>query len=138
MQFQPVDILLEADEDQAQAFVASLRAGKLQATLRVASGDAEVLASLRGAALPDVVVLNPSLPGGDALGVMRQIRSDPRLRKIPVVMVADPAPPAPADSDEAARGAPARPRPPLLAIDFFAMVRSLDQFGFCITTRSDG
>jgi CheY-like chemotaxis protein len=138
MQFQPVDILLEADEDQAQAFVASLREGKLQATLRVACNDAEVLASLRGAALPDVVVLNPSLPGGDALGVMRQIRSDPRLRKIPVVMLADPAPPTPADGDEAAPDAAARPPPRLLAVDVFAMVRSMDEFGFCITTRADG
>jgi CheY-like chemotaxis protein len=134
MQFQAVTILLEADEDQARLFEAILTEDKVRVGVRIATSDGEVLASLRGFPLPDMVVLNHSLPGGDALGVLREIRSDPDLRSIPVVMLVDSVEPDADVADRAEPGAPARDRLPRLAVDLFAIVRSIDQLGLCITT----
>jgi CheY-like chemotaxis protein len=136
MQYQAMNILLQADEEQARLVAAALVDGKVRASVRVARNDAEVLASLRGSMLPDMVLLNPSLPGGDAVGLLREIRSDPHLRRIPIIVLADPAGPAPEACDGTEPDAPARVRLPLLVVDLFAMVRSIDQLGFCITTEA--
>lgn len=136
MQFQSVSILLEADKEQARLFEATLREDKVRVGVRVATSDREVLASLRGSPLPEMVVLNPSLPGGDALGVLREIRSDPDLRSIPIVMLVDSVAPDADVADGAEPDAPARDRLPLLAEDLIAMVRSIDQLGLCITTEA--
>lgn len=36
---------------------------------------------------PDLVVLDVMLPGGDGLALLEQIRSDPRLSEIPVIVL---------------------------------------------------
>ena len=58
----------------------------------VSSGD-QALKYLEQA-LPDVMVLDVMMPGMDGMEVLRRVRSDPRMRHLPVIMfsaVSDPA-----------------------------------------------
>ena len=50
-------------------------------------GDGDRALALWQASLPDAVLLDLSLPGVDGLEVLRQIKSDPRLKTIPVVIM---------------------------------------------------
>ena len=54
---------------------------------RVASNRDEIVAALRGAALPDVILLDVNLPGTDGFSVLARIRQHPALRMIPVIML---------------------------------------------------
>lgn len=61
--------------------------------LRVVNSGDEALAFLRregrhaGAARPDLIVLDLNLPGRDGRQVLREIKDDPELRAIPVVIL---------------------------------------------------
>ncbi len=49
--------------------------------------DAETAQSMLKAALPDLVLLDWMLPGLSGLALAKQIRSDPRTRELPIIMV---------------------------------------------------
>jgi CheY-like chemotaxis protein len=49
------------------------------------------------AGTPDVLVLDPSLPDGDGMALVRRLREGPATRELPVMMLAEPAPAAGAD-----------------------------------------
>jgi CheY-like chemotaxis protein len=53
--------------------------------LEVESGE-EALAQLTGGRAPDVVLLDVRMPGLDGWEVLQQIRSDPALAQLPVVV----------------------------------------------------
>jgi len=51
-----------------------------------ASGGTEALALIRASA-PDMVLLDLRLPGLDGVDVLRQIRSDPATKSLPVILL---------------------------------------------------
>ena len=84
-----LDVLL-IEDDPGDILIAreALRAGMLASSLTVMQDGAEALASLRGAASPpDLVLLDLNLPGMTGHEVLEQIKNDPELRLIPVVVL---------------------------------------------------
>jgi len=51
------------------------------------AGDGETAVDLARTHLPDVVLLDILLPRLDGFGVIRQMRSDPRTRRIPILLL---------------------------------------------------
>lgn len=85
-------LLIEDDDDHAEIVMRTVSWGRSGNTVhRVSDGDAG-LAYLRGnedamRKRPDVVLLDLKLPGRDGHEILREIKSDPALRSIPVVML---------------------------------------------------
>jgi two-component system, chemotaxis family, response regulator Rcp1 len=71
----------------------ALREGKVANTLIVASDGVEALAFLRGegkhadAPRPDLILLDLNLPRKDGREVLAEIKADPNLKRIPVVVL---------------------------------------------------
>jgi two-component system, cell cycle response regulator len=90
----PIDILLVEDEPtDIELTKLALRRGKVQNRLWIVTDGVEALAFLRreppyaAVSLPDVVLLDLNLPSKDGRQVLREIREDPELRDIPVVIL---------------------------------------------------
>jgi CheY-like chemotaxis protein len=89
-----VDILL-VDDDEGDALLAksALENGKIFNTVHVAKDGVEAMAYLRregeyGAApRPDLVLLDLNMPRKDGREVLSEIKQDPDLRSIPVVVL---------------------------------------------------
>ena len=85
-----VEILLVEDSDEdAELTMRALRKKRITNTLMRAVDGAHALEILFGAepATPKVVLLDLKLPKVDGLEVLRRIKSDPRTRAIPVVVL---------------------------------------------------
>jgi CheY-like chemotaxis protein len=54
---------------------------------RVASNREEIVAALRTAHLPDVILLDVNLPGTDGFDILARVRQHPALKAIPVIML---------------------------------------------------
>jgi CheY-like chemotaxis protein len=86
-------LLVEDDDDDVQLVREALEAGQVSNRLTVLSDGAEALAYLRGegehagAPRPDLVLLDLNLPGRDGRQVLADIKADPELRRIPVVVL---------------------------------------------------
>jgi CheY-like chemotaxis protein len=90
----PIEVLLvEDDEEDVRLTREGFEAGKVLNRLTVLSDGTEVMAYLRGegehdgAARPDLVLLDLNLPGRDGRQVLADIKADPELRRIPVVVL---------------------------------------------------
>jgi CheY-like chemotaxis protein len=90
----PIEVLLvEDDEEDVRLTREGFEAGKVLNRLTVLSDGTEVMAYLRGegehdgAARPDLVLLDLNLPGRDGRKVLADIKADPELRRIPVVVL---------------------------------------------------
>ena len=85
-------LLVEDRADEITLFERALRAADLGPTLEVApdveSAESRLFARPPATARkrPDLVILDVKLPRTDGLSLLRQIRSDARLRRTPVVM----------------------------------------------------
>lgn len=91
---QPIHILLvEDNEGDIILTVEALREGRLQNTISVVRDGQEALDFLyrrqahSQAAAPDLILLDLNLPKVDGVEVLQQIKSDPLLRMIPVVVL---------------------------------------------------
>jgi two-component system, chemotaxis family, response regulator Rcp1 len=91
---QPVEILLVEDNPgDVRLTQEVLKAGKLLTNLAVAKDGVEAMAFLRRerpheqAARPDLILLDFNLPRKDGREVLAEIRADPNLRRIPVVVL---------------------------------------------------
>ena len=90
----PIEVLL-VEDDEGDALIAreGLAAGKILNHVTVLSNGAEVLAYLRGegehaeSPRPDLILLDLNLPGRDGRQVLADIKADPELRRIPVVVL---------------------------------------------------
>lgn len=90
----PADILM-IDDDRGDARITqeALRSSSLRSTLHVAHDGPSGLAFLRkqgdhtDAPTPGLVLLDLNMPGMDGLEVLQAMRSDERLRLMPVVML---------------------------------------------------
>lgn len=93
----PVDILLvEDNEDHAELTCRALKNGNVRNNIFWVKDGEEALdflfrrgryAKPAGAPRPGLILLDVQLPKVDGHGVLRQIKSDPQLRAIPVVML---------------------------------------------------
>ena len=90
----PVKILLVEDNPgDVRLIEEALREGRVHASLRVVEDGVEALAFLRRqgryarAIRPDLVLLDLSLPKKNGREVLADIKNDPHLRRIPVVVL---------------------------------------------------
>lgn len=90
----PVEILLVEDNPgDVRLTIEALKEGKVRNNLAVAKDGVEALAFLRqegayaGATRPDLILLDLNLPRKDGREVLAEIKEDPDLRRIPVVVL---------------------------------------------------
>jgi two-component system, chemotaxis family, response regulator Rcp1 len=90
----PVEILLVEDNPgDVRLTREALKEGKVRNNLHVAQDGVEALAFLRregkhaGAVRPDLILLDLNLPRKDGREVLEEIKADPELRLIPVVIL---------------------------------------------------
>lgn len=90
----PIEILLVEDNPgDARLTAEALRTTKVRNHLVVVDDGFEALAYLRregahaGATRPDLILLDLNLPGKDGREVLAEIKADPALRRIPVVVM---------------------------------------------------
>ncbi len=91
---EPIDILLvEDNEDDVIIIRESFEAARLMNVLRVLPDGEEAMAYLRGEAkyagsgLPGLVLLDINMPRKNGFEVLEEMKADPALRHIPVVMM---------------------------------------------------
>jgi chemotaxis family two-component system response regulator Rcp1 len=90
----PIEILLVEDNPgDVRLTVEALREGRVPNNLHVASDGVEALEFLRragqfaNAPRPDMVLLDLNLPRKDGREVLAEIKADPDLRRIPIVVL---------------------------------------------------
>jgi two-component system, chemotaxis family, response regulator Rcp1 len=90
----PIEILLVEDSPpDARLTLEALREGKLRNRVRHVEDGEEAMAILRrqgkeaSAARPDLILLDLNLPGMDGREVLQEIKEDPDLKRIPVVVM---------------------------------------------------
>ena len=90
----PVEILLVEDSPaDVRLTIEALRDAKVRNNLHVAQDGEEALAFLRqegthaDAVRPDLILLDLNLPKKDGREVLEEIKADPTLRRIPVVIL---------------------------------------------------
>jgi two-component system, chemotaxis family, response regulator Rcp1 len=91
---QPINILLVEDNPgDVRLTVEALKEGRVRNQLSVVSDGVEALAFLRNqgpytdAPRPDLMLLDLNLPKKDGREVLAEIKDDPNLRRIPVVVL---------------------------------------------------
>lgn len=86
-------LLVEDNSGDVRLIEEALRSAAVHSQVRVVGDGAEALAYLRregqyaDAAPPDLILLDLLLPGKDGREVLAEIRADPGLSRIPVVML---------------------------------------------------
>ena len=90
----PIDVLLVEDNPgDVRLTREALKEGKIRNNLHVARDGVEALAFLRregehaDAPRPDVILLDLNLPRKDGREVLTEVKGDPALRQIPVVIL---------------------------------------------------
>ena len=91
---EPIEILLVEDSpDDADLTVDALRDGRVRNRVTVIEDGVEAMAYLRregkhgGAARPDLILLDLNLPRKSGREVLTEVKQDPDLRRIPVVVM---------------------------------------------------
>jgi CheY-like chemotaxis protein len=90
----PVQILLVEDtQDDAELMIVALKEGRLEVLVSLAEDGEEALAFLRrqephqAAPRPDLVLLDLHLPRKNGFEVLAELKEDPDLRRVPVVIL---------------------------------------------------
>jgi CheY-like chemotaxis protein len=90
----PIEIfLVEDNPGDIRLSREALRGGKVRNRLSVAENGAAAVAFLRkkgkyrAAPRPDLILLDLNLPGKSGFEVLREIKADPELKRIPVVVL---------------------------------------------------
>lgn len=91
---EPIKILLvEDDDDHAAMTMNALRKGKIRNQISHVTDGVEAMAFLRregeyaAAVRPDLILLDLHMPRMDGREVLELVKSDPDLRRIPVIML---------------------------------------------------
>jgi CheY-like chemotaxis protein len=129
----PSILLVEDNAGDVRLTREALREAEVEVDLVAVPDGEEALAFLRlegehaGARRPDLVLLDLNLPKRNGLEVLEDIRSDPALRRLPVIMLTTSS----AAHDVSAcydRGASSYIVKPLDLDDFTSVVRAIDAF----------
>ncbi len=83
-------LLVEDNSDDEQLTLRAMRQSEVPNIIRVARDGAEALEHLYGPSstrLPDLILLDLKLPKVSGLEVLQKIRSDPKTRSLPVVVL---------------------------------------------------
>ena len=87
-------LLVEDNPDDAELAMRAFRAGNATQEIRIARDGAEAVEALFGSTavppprqLPAIVLLDLKLPGLDGFAVLSRIRSNPRTRFLPVIIL---------------------------------------------------
>lgn len=90
----PIEVLLVEDNPgDVRLTKEALKEGKVRNNLHVVSDGVEAIAFLRregryaGAVRPDLILLDLNLPRMDGREVLREVKSDPALLNIPIVVL---------------------------------------------------
>jgi two-component system, chemotaxis family, response regulator Rcp1 len=84
----PIHILLVEDNPgDVRLTIEALKESRFPNTLQVANDGVEALDYLRTMALPDLILLDLNLPRRSGREVLMEIKSDPVLRRIPVMVL---------------------------------------------------
>ena len=134
----PIEILLVEDNPgDVELTREALRDGKIHTNLSVVNDGVEALAFLRregahaGAPRPDLILLDLNLPKKDGRAVLGDIKQDPALRHIPVVVLTS----SQAEQDIVRAydlHANCYVTKPVDLDQFITIVRSIEQFWFTI------
>jgi CheY-like chemotaxis protein len=126
-------LLVDDDEDDVLMMREALRAAESSARLQILSDGSQVIPYLRrerdhaGANRPDLILLDLNLPGRHGHQVLADIKGDPDLRRIPVVVLT-----VSGARDDVLRSydlhANAYVTKPLDAVGFLAVIRKIDEF----------
>ncbi len=143
-QTRPIEVLLvEDDPGDVLMTQEAFKDYKIANTLSVVTNGEDAIAYLRkqgrfaGVATPDLVLLDLNLPRRDGREVLRDVKSDPELRRIPVVVLTT----SDAEEDVLASydlHANAYVRKPVDFEQFVSAVRAIDDFFItvvCLPTR---
>jgi chemotaxis family two-component system response regulator Rcp1 len=94
LESRPIEILLvEDNKADARLTMEALKDGKIQNNITVLEDGVEAMAYLRcegkysGAVRPDLIVLDLNLPKKDGREVLAEVKADPSLKTIPVVIM---------------------------------------------------
>jgi chemotaxis family two-component system response regulator Rcp1 len=94
LESKPIEILLvEDNKADARLTMEALKDGKIQNNITVLEDGVEAMAYLRcegkysGAVRPDLIVLDLNLPKKDGREVLAEVKADPSLKTIPVVIM---------------------------------------------------
>lgn len=86
----PINILMAEDEDNDVEFTReAFRNGKIKNALSVVSDGDEVLPYLedKSKPIPDLILLDLNMPKMSGIEVLEQLKSHPKYKKIPVVVL---------------------------------------------------
>mgnify|MGYP006292204529 CR=1 FL=1 len=138
MMHKVIDVLLvEDDPGDVELTRTALRDAKVELALHVVSDGEAAMAYLRKTPpyteveTPDLVILDLNLPRKDGREVLNDIKRDPRLKDIPVVILTT----SDADTDVArayAAGANCYVTKPVGLAEFTHVVSSIEQFWFTV------
>jgi chemotaxis family two-component system response regulator Rcp1 len=120
-------LLVEDSAADAELTREVLQEAKVRSSVQVVRDGAAAMAFLRGPRPPDLVLLDLNLPGMDGREILAQIKTDEKLKHIPVVVLSA----SPADEDVAsayANQANAYIRKPTDLDGFVECVRLLEAF----------
>lgn len=136
----PVEVLLVEDNPgDVRLTIEALRDGKVRNNLRTVPDGVEALRYLRRegtyatATRPDLILLDLNLPKKDGREVLAEIKADPRLRSIPVVVLTT----SQADQDilrSYELNASCYITKPVDLDQFLGVVRSIEEFWFTVVT----
>ncbi len=135
----PRIVLVEDSAGDARLVEEALEDAGVEVRLdRARDGDAALAMLAEDAAdarrLPDLVLLDLNLPGTSGLDVLRQVRADPRLQSVPVIVLSTSA----AEGDVASAyefGANSYVVKPVGFDDFLAAVRTIEAFWLALARR---
>lgn len=81
-------VLIGEDDEESRTFFRGVLEAQGYEVVEATDGDG-VLAAVRGAEPPDLLVLDLMLPGRTGWGVVAELRRDPDLPDVPVLLVTD-------------------------------------------------
>lgn len=136
-------LLVEDNAPDVRLTIEALREGKVRNELHVVRDGADALAFVRReppfevAPRPDLILLDLNLPKVNGLEVLRTIKGDPDLRRIPVVVLTT----SNTDRDRFAAydlHANSYITKPLDLDDFLAVIRTVESYWLSLVTLLEG